>query len=102
MIVEAHVKKLLGLPCLNNFYRPALVKFNRHLGTADRNLSDMGAKYVSDLNHMNTLRELARKLPMFLGGRWTECAEKFIGLGKRFKFQDFVTFVKERERVGRQ
>ena len=62
----------------------------------------MVAKYVSDLNHMCTLRELARKLPVFLRGRWTECAEKVIGLGKTFKFQDFVAFVKERERVGRQ
>ena len=65
MIAEAHVKKLLGLPCLKNFYGPALVEFNRHLDTADRNLSGMGAKYVSYLSHMNTLRELARKLSMF-------------------------------------
>ncbi|XP_067055972.1 uncharacterized protein [Acropora muricata] len=59
----------------------------------------MGAEYVSDLNHMNTLRELARKLPMFLRGRWTEWAGKIIGLGKRPKFQDFVTFVKERAKL---
>ena len=102
VIAEAHVKKLLGLPYLKNSDGPALMEFNRHLDTADRDLSGMGAKDVSDLNHMNTLRELASKLPMFLSGRWTECAEKSIGVGKRFKFQDFVTFVKERERVGRQ
>ena len=39
---------------------------------------------------MNTLRELARKLAMFLRGRWTECVGKF---------QDFVTFVKERAKL---
>ena len=99
VIAEAQVKKVVGLPCLKNFDGPALVEFNRHFDTADRNLSGMGAKYLSHLNHMNTLRELARKV---LRGRWTECAEKFIGLGMRFKFQYFAIFVKERERVGRQ
>ena len=99
MIAEAHVKKLLGLPCLKNIDGPALLEFSRHLDTADRTLTGMGAEYVSDLNHMNTLRELARKLPMFLRGRWTECAGKIIGLGKRPKFQDFVTFVKERAKL---
>ena len=99
VIAEAHVKKLLGLPCLKNIDGPALLEFSRHLDTADRTLSGMGAEYVSDLNHMNTLRELARKLPMFLRGRWTECTRKIIGLGKRPKFQDFVTFVKERAKL---
>ena len=36
---------------------------------------------------------------MFLRGRWTECAGKIIGLGRRPKFQDFVTFVKERAKL---
>jgi len=71
---EAHVKKLLSLPCLKNVDGPALLEFSRHLDTADRTLTGMGAEYVSDLNHMNTLRELAKKLPMLLRGRWTECA----------------------------
>lgn len=59
----------------------------------------MGAEYVSDLNHMNTLRELAKKLPMFLRGRWTECAGRIIELDRRPKFQDFVTFVKGRAKL---
>ena len=50
---------------------------------------------MSDLNHMNTLRELAKKVPMLLRGRWTECAGKIIGLCRRPTFQHFVTFVKE-------
>ena len=99
VIAEAHVKKLLGLPCLKNVDGPALLEFSRHLDTADRTLTGMGTEYVSDLNHMNTLRELAKKLPMFLRGRWTECAGKIIGLGRRPKFQDFVTFVKERAKL---
>ena len=57
----------------------------------------MGAEYVSDLNHLNTLRELARKLPMSLRGGWTECAGEIIGLGNRPKFQ--FTFVKERAKL---
>ena len=64
-----------------------------------KTLTGMGAEYVSDLNHMNTLRELPRRLPLFLRGRWTECAGRIIGLGKRPKFQDFVTFVKERAKL---
>ena len=45
MIVEAHVKKLLGLPCLKNIDGPALLEFSRHLDTADRTLTGMGAEY---------------------------------------------------------
>ena len=80
MIAEAHVKKLLGLPCLKNVDGPALLEVSRHLDIADRTLTGMGADYVSDLNHMNTLRELAKKLPMFLRGRWTECAGSLLEL----------------------
>ena len=36
---------------------------------------------------------------MFLRRRWTECAGKIIGLGHRAKFQDFVTFVKEKAKL---
>ena len=92
---EAHVKKLLSLPCLRNVDRSALLEVSRHLDTAERTLTGMGAEYVSDLIRMNTLRELAKKLPMSLRGRWTECAGKIIGLDRRPKFQEFVTFVKE-------
>lgn len=69
VIAEAHVKKLFNLPCLNNVDGPSLLEFSKHLDTADRTLTGMGAEYVSDLNHMNTLRELSKKLPIFLRGR---------------------------------
>ena len=35
VIAEAHVKKLLSLPCLKNVDGPALLEFSRHLDTAD-------------------------------------------------------------------
>ncbi|KAL9953712.1 hypothetical protein ACROYT_G041167 [Oculina patagonica] len=99
VIAEAHVKKLLNLSCMKSVDGPSLLELSRHLDTADRTLSGMGAEYVSDLNHMNTLRELAKKLPMFLRGRWTECAGRIIAADRRPKFQDFVAFVKERAKL---
>ncbi|KAL9967917.1 hypothetical protein ACROYT_G026225 [Oculina patagonica] len=99
VIAEAHVKKLLNLPCMKSVDGPSLLELSRHLDTADRTLSGMGAEYVSDLNHMNTYRELAKKLPMFLRGRWTECAGRIIAADRRPKFQDFVAFVKERAKL---
>ena len=35
VIAEAHVKKLLNLPCLKNVDGPSLLEFSRHLDTAD-------------------------------------------------------------------
>ena len=60
----------------------------------------MGIEYVADLTNMNTLRELAKKLPMFLRAKWTECAGKImIDSGRRPKFQDFARFIKERAKL---
>ncbi|XP_022790440.1 LOW QUALITY PROTEIN: uncharacterized protein LOC111329941 [Stylophora pistillata] len=59
----------------------------------------MGTEYVADLNHMNTLRELTKKLPMFLRAKWTECAGKIIVSDRRPKFGDFVKFIKERAKL---
>ena len=44
---------------------------------------------------MTTLRELAKKLPMFLRAKRTECARKIIPSGCRPKFEDFAKFIKE-------
>ena len=94
---EAHAKNLLSPHCLKNVDGPSLLEFIRHLGTADRTLTGMGAEYVSEFNHMNTSQELSKKLGiMFLRGRWTECAGKIIWLDRRPKFQDFV---KERAKL---
>ena len=55
--------------------------------------------YLADLNHMNTLRELTKKLPVFLRAKWTECGGKIIVSDRRPKFQDFVKFIKERAKL---
>ena len=47
---------------------------------------------MSDLNHTNTLRELNRKLPLFMRVKWTECAGRIIESGRRPRFVDFVNY----------
>ena len=95
IIAGAHIKKLLNLPNLKNADGASLLEFGSQLDNADRTLTGMGIKYVTDFNHMNTLRELSKKLPMFLKAKWTECAGKIIDSGHRPKFQDFDRFIKE-------
>ena len=56
----------------------------------------MGHEYVSDLNHTNTLRELNRKLPLFMRVKWTECAGRIISFGAKPKFADFLKHLKDR------
>ena len=56
----------------------------------------MGPEYVSVLNHTNTVRELNRKLPLFMKVKWTECAGRIISRGSRPKFADFLQHVKDR------
>ena len=46
VIAEAHVKKLLNLPCMKSVDGPSLLEFSRHLDTADRTLSGMGNECV--------------------------------------------------------
>ena len=95
VIADAHIKKLLHLPSLKNVDGPSLLEFSRHLDTTDGTLTGMGTEYVADLNHMNTLRELTKRLPMLLQAKWTECAGKIIVSDQRPKFGDFVKFIKE-------
>ena len=99
IIAGAHIKKLLNLPNLKNADGPSLLAFGRQLDTADRTLTGMGMECLADLNDMNILRELAKKLPMFLRAKWTECAGKIIDSGRRPKFQDFARFIKERAKL---
>ena len=94
IIAGAHIKKLLNLPNLKNADGASLLEFRRQLDTADRTLTGMGIEYVADLNQMNTLRELAKKLPIFVRAKWTECAGKIIDSGRRPKFQDFARFIR--------
>ena len=95
----AHIKKLVDLPSLKSADGQSLLEFSRHLNTAERTLKGMGSSYTSDLNHMNTLRELAKKLPMYLGARWTEKAGSIIEEGRKPEFGDFQKFVQQRAKL---
>ena len=99
IIAGAHIRKLFNLPNLKNADGASLLEFGRQLDTADRTLTGMGIEYVADLKHMNTLRELAKKLAMFLIAKWTTCAGKIIDSGRRPNFQDFARFIKERAKL---
>ncbi len=55
VISMTHIKKLIDLTCLKATDEPSLLEFSRHLNIAKRTLRGMGASYVSDLNHMNTI-----------------------------------------------
>ncbi|XP_028404829.1 uncharacterized protein LOC114527399 [Dendronephthya gigantea] len=96
IIAEAHVKKLMTLPDLKTVDGPSLLEFARHLTTAERTLIGMGSEYTADLNYMSTLRELVKKLSMFLRAKWTEQAGKLMESGRRPSYGELVKFVQER------
>lgn len=96
IIAKPHIKKLEDLPPLKQADGASLREFARHLDIANRTLSGMGPEYVSDLNHTNTLRELNKKLPLFMRVKWTECAGRIISFGAKPKFADFLKHLKDR------
>ena len=96
IIAKTHIKKLENLPPLKQADGQSLLEFARHLNVAERTLTGMGPEYVSGLNHTNTLRELNRKLPLFMRVKWTECAGRIIESGQRPRFVDFLQFLKQR------
>ena len=69
------------------------------MDTADQTLTAMGIEYLADLNHMNTSRELAKKLTTFFRAKWTECAGKIIDSGHRPKFQDYAKSIRDRAKL---
>jgi hypothetical protein len=99
IIAKAHVKKLENLPALKQADGPSLLEFARNLEVANRTLTSMGPEYESELSHVNTLRELNRKLPLFMRVKWTERAGTIIESGSRPNFEDFLKFVKGRARL---
>ena len=99
IIAKAHIKKLESLPPLKQADGPSLLEYARNLEIAHRTLSSMGPEYESELSHVNTLRELNRKLPLFMRVKWTERAGMIIESDARPKFQDFLQFVKARARL---
>ena len=99
MIAKVYLQKLESLPGIKAVDGPKLLAFARQLTEAERTLRGMGTEYVSDIDHVNTLRMLNKKLPLFLRSRWTEVAGKIIESGKRPRFADFLSFVKERAKL---
>ena len=91
-----HISKLEDLPPLKQADGASLLEFVRHLDVANRTLSGMRPEYVSDLNQTNTLRELNKKLPLFMRVKWTECVGRIISFGAKPKFADFLKHLKDR------
>jgi hypothetical protein len=96
IIARAHIKKLVNLPNIKKADGPSLLEFARHLESTNRTLKGMGPEYVSDLDHVNTLKELNRKLPMFMKARWTEKAGKIYEGNSTPRFEDFLNFIKKK------
>ena len=65
------------------------------MDVTERTLTGLRREYVSDLNHTNTLRELHRKLPLFIRVKWTECAGRIIEPDQRPSSMDFLHFLKQ-------
>ena len=99
IIAEVHINKLLSLPDLKTADGPSLLEFARQLTITERTLDGMGTAYVSELNHMTALRELVKKLPMFLRAKWTDLASGILESGSRPKFKDLVKFVNSRAKL---
>ncbi|CAB4030053.1 Hypothetical predicted protein, partial [Paramuricea clavata] len=96
IIARAHIKKLVNLPSIKKAGGPSLLEFTRHLESTNRTLKGMGPEHVSDLDHLNTLKELNRKLPMFMKARWTEEAGKIYERNSTSRFEDFLNFIKKK------
>ncbi|XP_028404040.1 uncharacterized protein LOC114526663 [Dendronephthya gigantea] len=99
VIVETHIKRLMNLPSLKIGDGPSLLQFARHLETAQKTLTGMGSVYVADLDHMHILRELVKKLPMYLSAKWTELAGNLFESEQRPRFEHFLKFVKEKAKL---
>ncbi|CAB4033480.1 Hypothetical predicted protein, partial [Paramuricea clavata] len=96
IIARAHIKQLVNLPSMKKCDGPSLLEFARHLESTNRTLKGMGPEYVSDLDHVNTLKELNRNLPMFMKARWTEEAGKINERNSTPRFEDFLNFIKKK------
>ncbi|KAK6168654.1 hypothetical protein SNE40_019846 [Patella caerulea] len=74
IIAKAHLDKLEKFPVIKRADGPSLLDFAQHLEVTYRSLYGMGMDYLSELNHVNTLRTLNKKLPTFLRAKWTDHA----------------------------
>ena len=96
IIARAHIKMLIDLPNIKKADGSTLLEFSRHLNSTNRTLKGMGTQYVSDLDHLNTLKDLIRKLPVFLRAKWAEEAGRIYQNGSKPQFADFLQFIKKR------
>ena len=96
IIAQAYIRKLENLAPLKQVSGQSLLEFARHLEVANRTLAGMGSEYTDELDHVNTLKLLNRKLPGFMRVKWTERAGEIIEGGSRPKFLHFLQFVKRR------
>ena len=94
IIAQAYIRKLENLAPLKQVSGQSLLEFARHLEVANRTLAGMGSEYTDELDHVNTLKLLNRKLPGFMRVKWTERAGEIIEGGSRPKFLHFLQFVK--------
>lgn len=96
VIVKVYVKKLENLLLLKVSIGLILLEFVRYFEIVERIFRGMGFEFVSDLNYINILMELNRKLFYFMRGKWVECVGRIIEFGWWLKFIDFLKFVKDR------
>ena len=96
IIAQAYIKKLGNLAPLKQVNGLSLLEFARHLEVANRTLAGMGSECTDELDHVNTLKLLNRKLPGFMRVKWTKRAGEIIECGSRPKFLHFLQFVKRR------
>ena len=86
IIAQAYIRKLENLAPLKQVNGQSLLEFARHLEVANRTLAGMGSEYTDELDHVNTLKLLNRKLPGFMRVKWTERAGEIIEGGSRLHF----------------
>ena len=67
IIARAHISKLVNLLDLKKAEDSSLLKFARNLGSTSRTLERMGPEYLGNLYHVNTLKELNRKVASKIG-----------------------------------
>ena len=96
IIAGAHIKMLIDLPTIKKADRSTLLEFSHHLDSTNRTLKGMGTQYISDLDHLNTLKDFSRKLPVFLRAKWAEEAGKIYQNGSKPQFADFLQFIKKK------
>ena len=92
IIAGAHIKMLIDLPNIRKADGSSLLEFSCHLDSTNRTLKRIGTQYVSDLDYLNTLKDLIRKLPVFLELDGQKKQERFT---TKPRFANFLQFIKE-------